>query len=357
MKDNQTIKHNYGPMSLYTFLDETAWEYCYILGCSAAGTPTPSPEDWLKVISGIDDGLDDYDKEDKEEIKILLRHVARAERGFALKKRLPGMTDTELMGVLAAGDEKTGDVMAALGKAYEPDNNLDIFLLLTADLSAKDPEKAQERAKTVTRLAKYYFGETAIYNDIMAAYGTCLIYMGKTTKAQAVFDTIFEGDEMNLRSMVAVCNALEQTGEKETFKKYLRKAVETAMLLENEEMLGELTAVYESCFPDDDTEDFNVDLHTLQEIIDMRSPEPEKVIWANIQEMHPRETERLIEQEEPEEILDGLFRHLQLHARLCALIVKKEQPYYDAYKEIYNKFQSEHKRQHELMERFKDSIK
>ena len=47
MQDNTAIHHHYGKIALYTFADETAWEFCYTLGCNLAGTPEPSPEDWL----------------------------------------------------------------------------------------------------------------------------------------------------------------------------------------------------------------------------------------------------------------------------------------------------------------------
>ncbi|MBQ9359289.1 MAG: hypothetical protein IJT95_07090 [Abditibacteriota bacterium] len=355
MPDNE-IKHHYESMALYTFLDETAWEFCYTSGCNIAGTPDPTEKDWLTVLDDAEELSESISEHNSEEIQILLRHVARAERGFAIKKALPGMTDTELMGVLAAGEEDEETVMDSLGKAFEPDNNLDMFLLLTNGVSGDDPAKALRRAQTAARLAKYYFGEDVIYNDIMAAYGTCLIYLGKLQKATTIFDTIFEGDEMNLRSMVAICNALGQTDRKDIYKKYLARAIETAMALENDELTEDLAGIYRDAFPEEDAEEFNVNIHTLQEIEEMRHPEPEKIIWQNVQEMHPREMELLIEQSCPDEELDRHYAHIQKHARLSALVVRKQQPFYDAYREIYDKHSSEHKRQHELIEKFGDKI-
>ncbi|MBO4548807.1 MAG: hypothetical protein J5758_06285 [Abditibacteriota bacterium] len=357
MQDNTAIHHHYGKIALYTFADETAWEFCYTLGCNLAGTPEPSPEDWLRVIALADEGLEDYDGEDREEVRILLRHVARAERGFLLQQPAPGMTDTELMGALAAGEADEEAVMDALGRAFEPDVNLDVFLLLTDGVSAEDKDKALRRSKTCARLAKYYFGEEAIYNDVTAAYATCLIYLGNIKKAAAIFDTIFEGDEMNLRSMVAVCDALEKTEHRELYKKYLKEAINTAMALENEEIAAGLTDIFTGEFPEEDAEDFYPDVQTMTEIMDMHSPDVQKVIWNNVQAMHPREMESLIEQEEPEEELDRLYGHITGHARISAMIAAKDEPVYSDYLKLMKTESSEHKRLHALIEKYRDRLK
>ncbi|MBR4748933.1 MAG: hypothetical protein IK083_05115 [Abditibacteriota bacterium] len=358
MADDIEIYHHYDKIALYTYADETAWEFCSTMGCHLAGTTEPSPEDWLKVIGIADEGLEKYyDHEDLEEVRILLRHVARAERGFLLKRPVPGMTDTELTGALAAGETGEEEVMDALGSAFEPDVNLDYFLLLTDGVSAEDKDKALRRAKTCARLAKYYFGEDAIYNDILAAYGTCLIYLGNVKKATAMFDTIFEGDEMNLRSMVAVCDALEKTEHSELYKKYMREAINTAMALENEEIAAGLIDIFTSVFPDENAEDFFPDVQTMTEIMEMRSPDVQKTIWNNVQEMHPRDMERLIEEEGTAEELDRLFEHITCHVRICSMIAAKTEPVYSDYLELAKTEASEHKRLHTLIEKYRDRLK
>ena len=350
-------KSSYNKFSDYTYLDETAWDFCYKLCQDIIGKKgNLTFDDWSFLFDESNDALKNYEIEDKENILPILGHVILAERGFSYDNPdLNLLSDTELVTFYAKIEsiEKKQEIISHLGSIYSPDENLNYYYLLSQSLMADEFDK-EKLSQSIANLAKKYFDNEITCRELRTVYASSLIVLGNLKKGLAMFDIIIEEDKLNIRPYVQICEILAFTERNDIAKKYLSLAIETAYSIDDEQLASDLIEIFNQFFQEELIihETLNPNTISLEDVIEDNLADKEKVILKEIENKHPEEMEILLYNKE-EDKLNKAYGHIKSHAKIEMIIASdKDSIVFKKFKELRNRNVPEHKAIHALMDKF-----
>lgn len=344
-------KSHYNDFQDFTYVDETAWDFCYALCLDIIGKSKITTADWEFLLKENTDALLNYDLEDREAMLLVLKHVMLAEKAYSGPvDNTENITDTELVALAVRKPDNKREIINKLGSVQSPDENLNYYYFFSSIL-VSDISNKEDISKAIVKLAKKYSENNIVSKELQAAYAASLIIIGKTKKGLTLFDNLIEDDKLNTKLYVQVCEALAHTNQNEIAKRYLSGAIETAYTIEDENLANSLIEIFNLFFQDELHESLNPNSINLEDIIKDNLPDKEKLILRQIEEKHPEEMEILLYGNNDDEI-DKAYTHMQEHARVEIIITTdKSSLEHQLFTKLIDAKVPEHRAVHEIIER------